>query len=607
MNLRLSMSVFLIGVAALAEEPRRIAVIVGANRGALGRESLRYSYRDAHDVAQVLVQTGQFAPADVHVLDDPEPDAVIALLDLHLAALAATTGESLLLFYYSGHADAGALYPAGKPLPFGSLRARLDNRAATVRLGIIDACSGGGWTGAKGLHAAPPFAVDVPLELSGEGSVLIASSSGVEKAHESERLLGSFFTHHLVAGLRGAADPRGDGVVTVGDAFAYAKERTIRDTAAVSTEPQHPSFFMNLRGRADLPLARVDSSPTVVELQEKEGPLQVIHLGTGVVLLEIPAGQRTIKLSVPPGHYLVRRRTENGTWTGEIGVESGRTIIVREQDLALSGYAPAAGKGLPEPQPSNTWPLALNDRPLTLHRGLAQVDVGALLAQSPRPLNHAFAIAPLMRYGLTDRATFSLGAPGGLCVGNYHYTNPSYTNSGGNRSYNACQNFSAGLNAGLSYLLDPLGPLELATNFSVGYQDGPIPLIAGFSARIGGGGPLALVLSPGVRYLDQRSACCVSQVSFGATAQLILQFREKLALELRATEPFEAPAVLGYYPWSGSSFLEDWRPVSVALGATYAVSRHLDLRGEIAILNVTGNASPPGDYRTFGLSVSVRP
>jgi hypothetical protein len=85
--------------------------------------------------------------------------------------------------------------------------------------------------------------VQVPLELSGEGSVLIASSSGLERAHESEGLLGSYFTHHFVAGLRGAADPRGDGIVTVTDAFAYAKERTVRDTAAVASEPQHPSFF----------------------------------------------------------------------------------------------------------------------------------------------------------------------------------------------------------------------------------------------------------------------------------------------------------------------------------------------------------------------------
>jgi hypothetical protein len=58
--------------------------------------------------------------------------------------------------------------------------------------------------------------------------VLIASSSGVEKARESERVYGSFFTHHLVAALRGAADRSGDGVVTLTDPFAYARERTGR-------------------------------------------------------------------------------------------------------------------------------------------------------------------------------------------------------------------------------------------------------------------------------------------------------------------------------------------------------------------------------------------
>ena len=607
MSLRLGTLVFLAGLAASAAEARRVAVIVGANRGALGRDSLRYSYRDAQAIADVLIQAGQFAPADVHFLRDPEPNEVIALLDLQLSELSATPGESLLLFYYSGHADAGALYPAGKALPFGSLRARLDSRAATVRIGIIDACSGGGWTGAKDLHSAPPFAVDVPLELSGEGSVLIASSSGVEKAHESERLLGSFFTHHLVAALRGAADPRGDGVVTVGDAFAYAKERTVRDTAAVSTEPQHPSFFMNLRGRADLPLARVDSSSTVMELQESEGPLQVIHLGTGLVLLEVPAGRHTVKLSVPAGRYLVRRRSESGTWAEEISIEPGKTVVVRERDLTLSGYPAGAGKGPADPMVSSGWPLAMNDRPLTLSRGLAQVDLGVVLAQSPAPFNHAFALTPGVRYGLTDRATFSIGAPGGLCVGKYKY---SYPSSGIGFYSNPCQNFSAGANVGLDYLLSPAGPLELATHLSIGYQPGEgaaFPLVADLHARLGGGGPLALALSAGIRDLYETSACCVSQVSFAASAQLSLQFTQRLALDLRFAEPFDGPVMLGNFPYSGSGFLASWRPVSATVGATLAVSRHLDVRGEVAILDLAGHASATGEYRTFGLSVSFRP
>lgn len=84
------------------------------------------------------------------------------------------------LFYYSGHADTGALYPNGKPLPLAALRERLDDPRATVRVGIIDACRGGGWTRAKGLTSEPPFEVGLPLALSSEGSVLLASSSGVD-------------------------------------------------------------------------------------------------------------------------------------------------------------------------------------------------------------------------------------------------------------------------------------------------------------------------------------------------------------------------------------------------------------------------------------------
>src|SRR5678816_1872501 len=116
--------------------------------------------------------------------------------------------------YYSGHADAEALYPNGRPLSLGALKKRLDDGRMNVRIGLIDACRGGGWTGAKGLTAAPAFPVEWPVALDNRGSVLIASSSGWEDAHESEALRGSFFTHHWNAGLRGAADLNGDATIT---------------------------------------------------------------------------------------------------------------------------------------------------------------------------------------------------------------------------------------------------------------------------------------------------------------------------------------------------------------------------------------------------------
>lgn len=187
---------------------RRIAVVVGSNRAVAGRAELRYAHDDARALADVLVEAGQFAPADVHVLLDPSPDAVLAALD-EARALAADA-HAMVLFYYSGHADDHALYPGGAPLPLDALKVRLADERVGVRVGVIDSCRGGGWTRAKGLAVTKPFAVGLPA-LSSEGMALLASSSGLEDAHEAEALQGSFFTHHLVAGLRGAADQTGDG------------------------------------------------------------------------------------------------------------------------------------------------------------------------------------------------------------------------------------------------------------------------------------------------------------------------------------------------------------------------------------------------------------
>jgi hypothetical protein len=53
----------------------------------------------------VLTQVGEFAPADIHVLLDPTPDVVIDTLDQAAANLRGSAPATMLLFYYSGHAD----------------------------------------------------------------------------------------------------------------------------------------------------------------------------------------------------------------------------------------------------------------------------------------------------------------------------------------------------------------------------------------------------------------------------------------------------------------------------------------------------------------------
>src|SRR5262249_51231369 len=227
----------------------------------------------------------------------------------------AESRETVLYFYYSGHADDASLYPRGKPLPIERVRSALVDGGATVRVGIFDACRGGAWTRAKGLSRAAPVELRPAFALAAEGTVLFASSSGLEEAHESDRLEASFFTHHLIGGLLGAADVSGDGAVTATEAFQYAQAQTVRDSARFSLEPQHPSFELNLHGRKDLVLAQLESDSSTLAVEQAAGPLQVIELPLGLVLVELPEGKRSSRLAVPPGDYLVRRVSDAGVVT----------------------------------------------------------------------------------------------------------------------------------------------------------------------------------------------------------------------------------------------------------------------------------------------------
>ncbi len=334
---------FTVALAASPGPERRAALIIGANAAPPGRPTLRFAFRDAEHLRDALVRVGGVRPQDAVLLRDPTPDELLASLKLLSDTLSAQATETVLYFYYSGHADESALYPGGLPLSLEAVRRALIEAHVTVKVGIIDACSGGGWTRAKGLTPGPAVTLK-PITLATEGSVLIASSSGLEEAHESEALAGSFFTHHLVAGLLGAADASGDGVVSATEAFTYAQSQTVRASARASVEPQHPSFEWNLRGRRDLALAQLTDNSTLT-LNQSVGPLQVVELPSGLVLLELPEGERRARLAVPPGTYLIRRIDERQVSTArEVQVVAGQVTTVEERSLELVGKATVEAK-----------------------------------------------------------------------------------------------------------------------------------------------------------------------------------------------------------------------------------------------------------------------
>lgn len=352
--------------------PARRAVLVGSNTAIDGRSPLHFAHRDAQNLADVLQTSGGFSAADVKVLLDPKPDAVLAALDL---ARNETANDGLLVFYYSGHADEAALFPGGQPLTFATLKERLGDTGSGVRIGIIDACRGGGWTQAKGLTPTRSFDVGVPA-LSSEGTALLAASSGLEDAHEAEVLRGSFFTHHLVGGLRGAADSSGDGQVTLSEAFAYANRLTIRDTATRSLEPQHPSFDLRLRGRQDVVLTSVPKAGTQLVVAQSQGPLEVVQLSTGITVVEAAPGEQVLRLALVPGPYLVRRVRNGEVYSREVQVSADRATKLDEADLTLVGTLTLPTKGPSQLRSREVVGLQLSVAPLDIYTlGVApQVD-----------------------------------------------------------------------------------------------------------------------------------------------------------------------------------------------------------------------------------------
>jgi hypothetical protein len=380
-----------------AAELQRVAVVVGANAAPPGRVTLRYAHEDARRVADVLTSVAGFSASDVKVLLDPSPVELLAALDRELLAAGKRAGDTLLFFYYSGHADERAIFPQGRTLEFAALKSRLEDPRAKLRVGLLDSCRGGSWTGSKGLKKVEPFEVDGGRELAEEGSVLISSSSGQENAHETEALRGSYFTHYWNAGLRGAADRGGDGVVTLHEAFEYARSLTIRDTALAGQMPQHPSFQMRLSGRRDFPLAALVRGRTTLILEQTTGPIELVRLSDGLVVVETTPGPRNLRLGLPAGNYLVRRRSQDGVWVRVVSLSAGNVSSMNESQLEPSTLRAGSRKGL-DAQPER---VSLSDQSFA-----ASLAVG---------VRHAPIIDPGLRAGAADgTGIFLLRAAGRL-------------------------------------------------------------------------------------------------------------------------------------------------------------------------------------------------
>ncbi|MEW6363426.1 MAG: caspase family protein [Acidobacteriota bacterium] len=318
---------------------QRWLVSVGANRGSADRTPLRYAVTDAENFAKLLEGMGGVDSTNCVLLRDPSMREFVNSLESLRAALASTrtqsAGRAEVVFYYSGHADENGILLGDERFSYQSLRQWLNDLHSDLEIAILDACASGAITRLKGGQHQQAFLIDSSVEA--KGYAFLTSSSENEAAQESDRLKGSFFTHYLVSGLRGAADSTGDGKVTLNEAYQFAYNETLVRTAKTQGGTQHPAYDMKLVGTGDVVITDVrKTSAGLVLAEDLYGRLFIRNsLQQLVVELQKAAG-REIQLGLEPGDYTIDLQQKDALWTGVITLAENERLL-----LTMGAFRPA--------------------------------------------------------------------------------------------------------------------------------------------------------------------------------------------------------------------------------------------------------------------------
>jgi hypothetical protein len=347
-----------------AEVVKRYALVAGANQGGRDRPTLRYAISDAARFAAVLQELGGVDERNTLLLEQP----TVGELERALGTLRRRTEadrrgpaaprRTEFVFYYSGHADEKGLLLGDDRYSYRSLRDQMDDVPADVRIAVLDACASGAITRLKGGRRRPAFLADESSDM--RGHAFLTSSSEDEVAQESEGLGGSFFTHYLTSGLRGAADVSGDGKVTLNEAYQFAFQETLGGTSETRGGAQHPAYDIQLSGTGDVVMTDVrQTSATMVLSEDLHGRCFVRNADDQLVVeLQKPRG-RSVRLGLEPGAYKVHCNLNAGGMSTTTEVAEGAQVVVGPDRMAATEVQETVSRGTSDSPPG---PRPLNGR-----------------------------------------------------------------------------------------------------------------------------------------------------------------------------------------------------------------------------------------------------
>lgn len=326
------MSVFASIVYADNTKIERYVFAISANNGGSARPMLRYAESDAKSFVNVMHEMGGVPKSNQFFVREPSVSEIKKQLSVLDGVLKKNKGQNArqeVLVYYSGHADEKGIHLGDENFAWSELRANIDNLNADVKIAVIDACGSGAITRSKGGVAVPAFMVDASSDM--KGYAFITSSTQDESSQESDQLKGSFFTHSLVSGLRGAGDLSGDGKVTLSESYQFAFNETLQKTQNTMGGAQHPSRDMSLAGTGDIVMTDLRSTSAGVAFEKSlEGRL-FIRDERGELVAELyKKSDREMELGLPAGKYNIQLEKPAMQFVADVTIANGKRENVSE-------------------------------------------------------------------------------------------------------------------------------------------------------------------------------------------------------------------------------------------------------------------------------------
>jgi len=325
---------------------RRFGIFIGSNNGGKDRVTLRYAVTDASSVSNVFIEMGGIARDDSVLLVEPSVREVNRRIDaLHeqVARSREIYKRTEIIFYYSGHSDEEGLLLNREKYTYRVLRDRINSIPSDMRIVILDSCASGAFTRLKGGEKTQPFLADASL--TAEGYAFLTSSSANEASQESDKIAASYFTHSLVAGLRGAADSVGDGRVTLNELYRFAYTETLARTETSLYGSQHPSYDIQISGTGDLVLTDVKQTSAGIIFDEKVTGRLSIRSSSEHLIAEITKTARLLELGLEPGEYRVTLQQGRDLLRADVTLYDGRRVLVTMDDFKKIGAESSRRRG----------------------------------------------------------------------------------------------------------------------------------------------------------------------------------------------------------------------------------------------------------------------